>query len=243
MIWKTVLLTFLAVGALAEYEVTNEQREQIKTIIKQTCTRNGAEDQADAVETTIKNFVDCLKGLFSVDTIKKEIEDAKPNGALDEVFKKYCAKAPELKTCLHTFTGGVTPCLDASIREHVNTINNGTDQLIDFVCYKDGDRIALFIAEGGPECFQEKANGIRQCVEHAKEGISSPEDIKKMSMIDQLQQHCNRFDQLSACVVKSLEECSTPTPGNMAESLFKYVRNSSLCKVFTSTYFYNKYTK
>ena len=36
----------------------------------------------------IRSFFDCVKGLFDADTLKKEIEDAKPNGALDEVFKK-----------------------------------------------------------------------------------------------------------------------------------------------------------
>ncbi|XP_045446093.1 27 kDa hemolymph protein-like [Melitaea cinxia] len=226
MIWKTILLTFLAVGVLAEYQITDEQREQVKNAIKHMCKKNGAEDQADAVETAGKNFVECMKGLFNIDTIKKEIEEAKPNGALDEVFKKYCAKTPELKTCLHTFVTGMTPCLDATIREHINTVSNGTDKLIDFVCHKDGDRIALFIAEKGPECFQEKVTEIRQCAEHSREGISSADDFKKLSE-DQM---CSKFDELSACIVKALEGCNTPTPGNMAESLFRFLRKSSTCK-------------
>ncbi|XP_034824227.1 27 kDa hemolymph protein-like [Maniola hyperantus] len=225
MFWKAILITTLAIGALAEYQITDEQKNQYKDMLKQYCKKNGAEDKVDEVQTSITNFADCMKAIIDADTLKKEIEEAKPKGALDEVFKKYCAKSPQLKTCIHTLMTGVTPCLDTTSRDNVGFANNATDQLIDFVCYKDGDRIALFIAEQGPECFQEKASNIRQCATSMKEGINSVDDAKKLTLNEQ----CAKFDELTACIVRSLEECSTPTPGNMAESLFRFVRRSSPC--------------
>ena len=57
-------------------------------------------------------------------------------------FTRYCAKTPELKTCIYTLLDGVSPCLDPKAQEHMTLVKNGTNQLIDFVCYKDGDRIA-----------------------------------------------------------------------------------------------------
>lgn len=40
------------------------------------------------MQTAVTTFIECGKNLFDPETIKKEIEEAKPNGALDEVFKK-----------------------------------------------------------------------------------------------------------------------------------------------------------
>ncbi|XP_038210359.1 27 kDa hemolymph protein-like [Zerene cesonia] len=226
MLFKVFLVAFMAVGVLGEFKLNDDARQKIKDTIKNTCTENGAADKIDQVEESIKNFVDCFKGLFNFETLKNEIEAAKPNGALDEVFKKYCAKSPQLKTCIHTLTEGVTPCLPANIRDNLGAGKNVSDQLIDFVCYKDGDRIALFIAEGGPECFQEKSGSLRECATKAREGITGVESVKALSVDEQ----CAKFDALSSCIVKALEECSTPTPGNMAESLLRYIRKGTPCK-------------
>ncbi|XP_014364910.2 27 kDa hemolymph protein [Papilio machaon] len=226
MIWKIVFITFMAAGVLAEYQLTEGQRQQYKDMLRQQCKKSGSEDKTDDVEKSIKTFVECVMGLVDVNTLKREIEEAKPNGALDEVFKKYCAKTPQLKSCIHSLTAGVAPCLDQKSRDGIGSANNATDQLIDFVCYKDGDRIALFIAEGGPECFQQKATSIRQCAEKVKGSVGSIEAAQILTLSDQ----CGKFEELTSCIVKALEECDTPTPANMAESLFRYVRNGTPCK-------------
>ncbi|MEE5484054.1 DUF1397 domain-containing protein, partial [Streptococcus pneumoniae] len=166
-------------------------------VISQHCKKNGAENKVDDVQNAGKNFVDCVKGLFDLETVKKEIEEAKPNGSLDEVFGKYCAKSPQLKTCIHTVIDSVAPCLDNNVREQIGSINNATDQLIDFVCHKGGDRIALFIAENGPQCFQEKAGEIRVCGEKIKESVPNVEAAKSLSLAEQ----CGKFDELTTCIV------------------------------------------
>ncbi|XP_023940041.2 27 kDa hemolymph protein [Bicyclus anynana] len=225
MFWRAILITTLAIGALGQYQITEDQKNQFKEVLTKYCKQNGAEDKVEDVQNAIKSFVDCVKGIFDAETLKKEIEDAKPNGALDEVFKKYCAKSPQLKTCIHNAFTGVSPCLDSNVRDRINIADNATDQLIDFVCYKDGDRIALFIAEGGPECFQTKTNEIRECATTARGSISSVEDAKRLTVSEQ----CAKFDEMTSCIVTALEGCETPTPGNMAESLFRFVRRSSPC--------------
>ncbi|CAG4941448.1 unnamed protein product [Parnassius apollo] len=226
MIWKIIFVAVLAVGVLGEYQLSEQQRQQYRDMLKAQCKKNGAEDKVEEVQEVMKTFAQCVMGLFDVNTLKREIEEAKPNGALDEVFKKYCAKSPQLKSCIHSLTAGVAPCMDQTVREHIASADNATDQLIDFVCFKDGDRIALFIAEGGPECFQEKSTPIRACAEKVKSSVSSIEAAQILSLGDQ----CGKYDELTSCIVKALEECSTPTPANMAESLFRYVRNGTPCK-------------
>ncbi|KAL0891939.1 hypothetical protein ABMA27_015180 [Loxostege sticticalis] len=226
MMWKMVFVACLAVGVLADFELPDaDKQKMIKEVITAQCKKNGAEDKVADVENAGKTFVDCMKAQIDVSTIQKEIEEAKPNGALDEVFGKYCAKSPQLKGCFNALIDSVAPCLDANVRDQADSIKNGTAQLLDFVCYKDGDRIALFIAEGGPECFRDKAEKLRTCGENIKNSFTSIEDAKKLSLAEK----CGKFDELSTCVVKALEECETPTPGNMAESLLKYVRKGSPC--------------
>ncbi|CAH2235097.1 27 kDa hemolymph protein-like [Pararge aegeria] len=224
MFWKAILITTLAIGALAEFQINETQRNQMKEYITAYCKKNGAEDKVDEVMTSITNFSECVMGIFNVETLKTEIENAKPNGALDEVFKKYCAKSPQLKTCIHSMTSGVAPCLDSNIRDEIGFADNATDRLIDFVCNRDGEMIALFIAKGGPECFQEKFNDIRECASKIKD-IKNVDEAKKLTLNEQ----CAKYDEFSTCVVNVLETCSTPTPGNMAESLFRFLRRSTPC--------------
>ncbi|XP_047020578.1 27 kDa hemolymph protein-like [Helicoverpa zea] len=226
MMLRTIVFAFLAVAVLAEeFNLPEDKAAQLRAMLVQQCKKNNAEDKVDQVENVGKSFVNCVKSLFDMETLKKEIEEAKPNGALDEVFKKYCAKTPELKSCIYNLLDGVSPCLDGNMRDQINSAKNGTDQFIDFICYKDGDRIALFIAEGGPQCFQSKANEIRTCAENIKEGFKSVDEVKSLT----LAQKCAKFDELSSCVVNKLEGCETPTPANMAESLFRFVRKGSPC--------------
>ncbi|XP_047986346.1 27 kDa hemolymph protein-like [Leguminivora glycinivorella] len=222
---RYVFVVVLAVGVLGEYQVTEEHKQQVKNAIEEVCKKANAEDKATEVQNAINAFSDCLKGLFNVDQIKAEIEEAKPNGALDEVFKKYCAKSSQLKTCINTAITGVTPCVPTEYRVHLPAATNTTDQLIDFVCYKDGDRIALFIAEKGPECFTEKLNDMKACAETLKDSVGSVEAAKALST----EEKCKKLDALSACVVTKLEACENPTPANMVESLYKFIKKASPC--------------
>ncbi|KAJ0179737.1 hypothetical protein K1T71_004328 [Dendrolimus kikuchii] len=224
--FKAIVIAFLAVGVLGdEYKVSDVHRDQMRALLRTQCKKNGAEDKVESVEQAGQVFVDCVKEIINVEILKDEIEAAKPTGSLDEVFKKYCDKSPKLKTCWHNLLDGVMPCLDATAQEQIGSAKNGTDQLIDFLCYKDGDRIAMFIAEKGPECFQQKANDLRECANKIKESVSTVEAAKNLNLAEK----CAKFDELTTCVVNSLEKCDTPTPANMVESLLKYMRKGSPC--------------
>lgn len=44
-------------GALAEYAITEEQRNQFKTMLRNYCEKNGAADKADEVEVRLLRFI------------------------------------------------------------------------------------------------------------------------------------------------------------------------------------------
>ncbi|CAH1644502.1 unnamed protein product [Spodoptera littoralis] len=206
MMLKAIVFATLAVG--------EDKRVQMREILREYCKKNNAEDKFEDVQNAGKVFIDCLKGLVNVETLQNEIEEAKPNGALDEVFKKYCAKTPQLKTCIQNLFDGMSPCLSNEAREKLPVAMNGTTQLIDFVCFKDGDRIA-----------RDKANDIRECGAKIKESFPSIEAAKSLGLAGT----CGKWDEVTSCVVNKLETCETPTPGNMAESLFNFVRRATPC--------------
>ncbi|XP_022123654.2 27 kDa hemolymph protein [Pieris rapae] len=228
MFMKLFIVACLTVAVFGRHTFNEEDRNRFKNAFRRTCVRNGAEDKAPEAEAALDTFVDCIKAQIDPDTVKSEIEAARPNGAVDEVFKKYCDKKPAFKSCMTGLFNGVYPCLSADVRGHLDSDNNATDRFLDFICHNDGERIALFIAEDGVGCFNEKEDEIIACVGNLRKNIDAEEEVRHMS----IDSFCNRLTAFTSCTVSSLENCSSPTPSNMAESLFKYVKNSTPCKKF-----------
>lgn len=61
---------------------------------------------------------------------------------MDEVFAKYCAKSPVTLDCIKNLTVAIEPCLDEGERENLKLVLNVSESVANFICYKDGDRIA-----------------------------------------------------------------------------------------------------
>lgn len=56
------------------------------------------------------------------------------------------------------------PCLESQEIDGKQTFVKIFKNLLNFVCYKEGDQIALFIAEKGPECFNERKDDLVHCI-------------------------------------------------------------------------------
>lgn len=96
---------------------------------------------------------------------------------------RYCRKRTIAIDCLKNFTQKLEPCLEAKEIEGEQTFVNIFKNLLDFVCHKDGDQIALFIAEKGPECFNDKKDKIIQCLNTTFSVYATPENEKKIKNI------------------------------------------------------------
>lgn len=75
---------------------------------------------------------------------------------------------------MRNLTGAVEPCLDAQEVTHKATFVKIFTNLLNFVCHKDGDQIALFIAEKGPECFNDKKDALTLCFNQTFNGYAVP---------------------------------------------------------------------
>ncbi|XP_026490126.1 27 kDa hemolymph protein-like isoform X2 [Vanessa tameamea] len=230
-------------GKVDEKQVT-ELKNKSMQVFKKKCEENGGTEAYPQSEKSFLNFVECLKELVDPAKLQDEIEAAKPTGQVDEVFKKYCEKTPSFKSCFRNMTESVKPCFSVEEQKNLKTVYNISEQLAEFVCFKEGDRIALFIAENGPECFNEKKAELEICANNTL-GSEFHYDQNKFP-IDNIpeikfgEDECDKFAELQVCVVNALETCSTPTSANIVESLFKFVRKSTPCKELPDTTLNNK---
>lgn len=90
--------------------------------------------------------------------------------SISKLLIRYCRKRTIAIECMKDFTVAIEPCLNekevASKKTFVNIFTN----LLNFVCHKDGDQIALFIAEKGPECFKNKQDALIHCINSTMSG-------------------------------------------------------------------------
>lgn len=139
--------------------------DELKQLVKDKCTKvSGGAAAYEAIERGAEEFKTCTTGLVDVEQLQQEIKDAEPRGELDTVFNKYCRKRDTATGCMDTFTKLLEPCLQPSEVESKQTFVNMFKKFLNFVCYKDGDHIALFIAEKGPECFDQRKDDLINCV-------------------------------------------------------------------------------
>ncbi|XP_055610514.1 27 kDa hemolymph protein isoform X2 [Uranotaenia lowii] len=206
--------------------------DEIENALKQKCIEAGGSDESyEEVKEAGKTLANCIKGLVDIDQFRQEIEEAKPTGDLDTVFNKYCRKRNTLLECVNTFSNTLDSCLDDEEERHKGYGLDVFKNLLNFVCHKDGDQIALFIAEKGPECFQEQKDDLIACANE-----SLPEFLKgidtssgKIPKIVIGPKQCEDFTKLQNCFVRELEQCDESTPANLVESLFRFIRKGSPC--------------
>lgn len=79
-------------------------------------------------------------------------------------YLRYCGRRHQLINCTRTVGSKIEPCLSAKETVNKNIAVNMFVKGLDFVCHKEGDQIALFIAEKGPECFKDKNVELQKCV-------------------------------------------------------------------------------
>lgn len=113
---------------------------EAENVLRRKCAKNGGEYEKVKVAAT--TLFQCTHGLVNVTKLKEEMDKARPTGDLDEVFKKYCDKKPILTKCLNDFSDAVEPCLEPIEKENKKIVQNITEKILSFVCFKEGDRIA-----------------------------------------------------------------------------------------------------
>lgn len=134
-------------------------------------------------------------------------------------------------TCLEAFLNATNPCLTIDEISHKKTAIGMVRRLLEFVCHHNGNQIALFIAEQGPECIESKGQQLVTCFNQTygkfiTNELPAIEEIKFTIS----QNNCVDLKKFENCVVSELEKCHESTPANLAEALFKYVKRETICR-------------
>ncbi|KAM8721440.1 hypothetical protein ACLKA7_007332 [Drosophila subpalustris] len=226
----------------AGYAQSNITYADFQRLLKQKCEKANAalpEGEVDAaklssnIEKAAMQLMQCVGGLINITTVLDEVEQAKPKGDLDVVFEKYCLRLPNATSCLTEFNSALLPCMTREERNHNAMMKRIMGKLLDFVCYKNGDQIALFIAEQGPECLEQHKDNVGKCLETTfGHYLPSSLNVSQLVLPDLVlgPRQCVELHEFEACVLKHLETCDNITPSNIVESMFRYVRRESDCQ-------------
>ncbi|XP_066155701.1 27 kDa glycoprotein-like [Euwallacea fornicatus] len=211
---------------------TSIDPQKIENVLREKCQKENASGSVDALKSQQEEIKNCLSLYLNSSEIQTELEEAKKTGSMDEVFAKYCNKWPNVYKCFDTASETVRTCLNQQEEGSFNKTLDIVQELQEFVCHKDGDRLALFVAEGGLECLREKQEEIKTCANSTfGERIPETDDISGINLFTVLfKDHgCEDFDSFRNCIKVQLEQCSDTTPANIVDATFKFVRRQLLC--------------
>uniref|UniRef100_A0A1A9W1Z4 Protein TsetseEP domain-containing protein n=1 Tax=Glossina brevipalpis TaxID=37001 RepID=A0A1A9W1Z4_9MUSC len=221
----------------AEYRNINFTVDDFKRVFSAKCKKvSGLENSAlyHEVENSATTAVSCLTNLVNLTAMQEEIDIARPIGELDTVFSNYCEKAPKIERCLENFNNVIQPCLSAAEKTQNSIMMRLAAGLIRFMCSRGGDQIALFVAEDGPECFEVNKEAIMHCANTTfSEFLSNTTSVPDLYNLPDLvlqPEHCLDLERFETCTIHHLEQCQEYTPANVAESVFRFIKNETSCK-------------
>ena len=228
----------------AEFGKGNFSLEDAKALLRKKCkkaaTLTDTTDIYDKVEKAALKLTRCANEIVNITLIMEEVEDARPRGELDNVFQKYCDKQPLAEKCLHDFNAALKPCLTREERQQNDVMMRIVTSLLNFICYKNGDQIALFIAEEGPECLEANKENISNCMNATfsaylprQENGSIASNLVELPELVLGPKQCIDLRDFEECVLSYLEKCNEITPANIIESMFRYVKNETKCQTET----------
>ncbi|XP_023309167.2 27 kDa hemolymph protein-like [Lucilia cuprina] len=222
-----------------QFTNTNFTLEDAKTLLHKKCRKVALISQNppqtyENIEMAANKLIQCANSIANITVLMAEIEAARPAGDLDVVFHKYCRKLPQAENCLLEFNAQILPCLTPAERAQNAIMMRIITSLLGFICHKDGDQIALFIAEEGPECLDANKENISNCM-NATFSAYLPEGgvLKSQDEWPELvlgPKQCIDLHDFEECVLSYLEKCNEITPANIIESLFRHVKNETKCQ-------------
>ncbi|KAB0794644.1 hypothetical protein PPYR_11483 [Photinus pyralis] len=197
---------------------------------KEKCIQHGGEDAFKTLKKLAVELQSFIMQNFEPVTIRQELEEARKTGSMDDVFKKYCDLRPDFFKHSHKVNDAIESCLSEAERPVFKLGVNVSESLMEFVCEKDGDRVAMFIAENGFECIKSQQDNLQKCSsdivnKHKPTNFNAIPALAKIT-----KEQCTEYQSFQKCVVDTLEGCTEKTPANIVDAFFKFVYKLIQCK-------------
>ncbi|XP_050304701.1 27 kDa glycoprotein-like [Anthonomus grandis grandis] len=215
---------------------TKIDTEKIENALKEKCKNENAEDAVDELKEQQNVVKDCVTQYINGTQINEELEEAKKTGSMDEVFTKYCKKWPDVYSCFNNVTTTVKKCLNEKEETVLDKSLKIVQDFQEFMCFKEGDRLAMFVAQGGIECLDQQQEGMKECFNATIGGRLPDQDTLSVATLPTFlfeEKDCEDFEKIRLCVNGVLEKCSDTTPANLVDASFKFIRKQMECAVPT----------
>jgi len=199
------------------------------------CEKNNGSEAVESIDKARETLFECFSSKINFAQISEEMTLAAPKGELDEVFIHYCNLLPDLKACREPMTQSLQVCLSDQGVEDLERFNAAIDGALDFMCYKGGERIAIFMAENGTQCLGSNVDMLTRCMNNTVPDIISAFKAMQNSNASVFDENNCRIEaKLKSCVVDVLKTCSDPTPANIIEGLMDSMYKATPCYVHSS---------
>jgi len=201
---------------------------------EERCLVNGGRAVLEEYLAEQESLVFCMMEQFDLQEILSEVGRNRKSSELDSVLRKYCnAHIPAARDCLARFLGVSRHCLKEREQAGLNVTLDMVDSAIQFICHRDGDRVALFLAEQGAECLTSRYSEILTCVNKSVPEIFRQNNQhrrrNRIHFYVFQQQNCRKGDAIMMCVEQSLSKCPDPTPANLVQGLLQAMRDVTPC--------------
>jgi len=179
------LLLGIADGSLPPTPQSNMISKQLEQVSREfdlntytqqwleTCEHINGTQASEDIQTALFTLSDCVTSKINIVNITEEIKAAAPRGALDEVFTSYCNLVPGIKHCRTPMISALQVCLSHQRDDDLQLIDSAIDGALDFMCFKGGERIAIFLAENGTDCLYDNADRIASCINDTMPQVQS----------------------------------------------------------------------
>lgn len=217
---------------LPEVPNANIDPEKVEKVLRDKCESQNATDAVEHLKGQQEIIKECVTLYLNGSEIEAELTEAKKTGSMDEVFTKYCKKWPDIYNCFDNATATIRQCLTEQEDKSFNKTLDIIQEMQEFMCFKDGDRLALFVAEGGVDCLKEKQEGISRCFNSTfHDRVPDTNDLSAASLPLLLFQpkDCDDFEVLRNCIKDQLETCKDTTPANIMDATFKFIKKQMIC--------------
>ncbi|KAI9552020.1 hypothetical protein GHT06_022357 [Daphnia sinensis] len=194
------------------------------------CERVNGSEAIEEIRDSMTVLTECISSKINIHNITEEIKEASPKGILDEVFAKYCNQVPAIKQCRIPVISAMQVCLSDQADQDLEVLDEAMNAALDFMCYKGGERIAIFMSENGTDCFLSNVDNIATCLNGSlpemEAAITNMQTTNTSIFNDE---NCRLESRMKACVIDGLKTCSDPTPANVVEGLIDSMIKRTPC--------------
>jgi len=202
------------------------------------CRAQGIRDPDKFVEDIQDNAKRCVEENINSTALQQDIEKYSKNGELDELFVSRCRDLPPvILPCMEQRLDELGQCLNETERgkNYTGTLMAALSAAFDFLCFNNGERIAIFLGERGQECAKSNKTGqsVRDCLSAHNLTEAAP-DVLANLVYGFSEQNCARLFVAHECLADGLKHCDDPTPANVVDSLLLAFEKPLPCKRKTS---------